>query len=185
MEQKEILNILADSSENVKNIDNLSRIHILTKHYLLLAEELSENGDAFLQPLKEHRDAYDHLMRIFALPFRETLPDNFDEKKYISENMKKAYGHEYRAFFDTADWLTFICRKFIRENLSYKALRNEYEKKYQDFTEIRKFINDVPFTIAKYREGKDISNKDMIAEVFEYQKTLDKLVDIYKKVRYL
>ena len=35
-----------------------------TKIYLLTAEEISENGDALIQPLKEHRDAYDHVVRI-------------------------------------------------------------------------------------------------------------------------
>ena len=41
----------------------LCELHSRTKHYLLIAEELSEEGDVFLQPLKEHRDAYDHIIR--------------------------------------------------------------------------------------------------------------------------
>ena len=42
------------------------QLHQKTKIYLLTAEEISENGDALIQPLKEHRDAYDHIVRIFA-----------------------------------------------------------------------------------------------------------------------
>lgn len=33
------------------------QLHQKTKIYLLTAEEISENGDALIQPLKEHRDA--------------------------------------------------------------------------------------------------------------------------------
>ena len=45
---------------------DICKIHLFTKHYLLLAEELSEEGELFLQPLKEHRDAYDHVVRVYA-----------------------------------------------------------------------------------------------------------------------
>ena len=33
----------------------ISKNHLLTKHYLLLAEEKGE--EIFIQPIKEHRDA--------------------------------------------------------------------------------------------------------------------------------
>ena len=154
----------------------------------MLAEELSEDGVAFLQPMKEHRDAYDHLMRIFSLNLRKAqLPSDFDYNYYIEDNLKKAYGHEYRAFFDTADWLTFICRKAIRETLSYNTKRKRYIDNYQneDFQETRDFINKVPFDIAKYRENKDISNINLLEEVEKYRITLDKLIEIYKKIQTL
>ena len=56
-----------------------------------------------------NRDAYDHLMRVFALPMKEI--EKLDVDKYVLDNVKKAFSHEYRAFFDTADWFTYICRK--------------------------------------------------------------------------
>lgn len=182
MEQNQIITELL-SKENTKNLNNLGEIHLLTKHFLLLAEELSEEGVTFLQPLKEHRDAYDHLMRVFSIHLRSDLPENFNEANYIEDNIKKAYGHEYRAFFDTADWLTFICRKFIRESLSPIVAQREYQDKYGNYEEVKNFVNGVPFEIAKYREGKDISNEKMIAEVYDYKKTLDQLLSIYKNVR--
>ena len=76
----------------------ISNIHLLTKHYLLIAEEIDER--AFIQPLKEHRDAYDHIIRIYGIDFTEKKAANL--KQYKESNMKKALGHEYRAFFDTA-----------------------------------------------------------------------------------
>ena len=187
MQQLDILNILFNET-NRNTLDKLGQIHKYTKHYLLLAEELSEEGVSFLQPLKEHRDAYDHLMRIFSLHLKVAdVPSDFDYNYYVEDNLKKACGHEYRAFFDTADWLTFICRKHIREKLSFNAKKKLYILKYSetDFEETKSFINQVPHDIAMYREKKDISNSSLLQEIEEYRKTLDKLIDIYKKVQLL
>lgn len=178
-----------DFGEILKNLDNhdikqmlvdMSKIHMYTKHYLLVAEELSSEGVVFLQPLKEHRDAYDHLCRIFFLDSTSNIKD---EKAYIQDNVKKALGHEYRAFFDTVDWLTFICRKYIREQLSYRGIRKEYQGEY-DYSATRKFVNDLPFEIAKYREQKDISNKNsLLKDVDAYREIVERLLDIYKEIQ--
>ena len=53
------------------------QLHQKTKIYLLTAEEISENGDALIQPLKEHRDAYDHIVRIFASTTKK-VPEGYD-----------------------------------------------------------------------------------------------------------
>lgn len=165
-------------------LSEMSQVHMYTKHYLLIAEELSEEGVAFLQPLKEHRDAYDHFSRIFALTLNENNSLD-DAESYILDNVKKAFGHEYRAFFDMADWFTYICRKYIREELSNKIKKKKYRDEY-DFETTKKFINQVPFLIAKYRERKDVSKKQPILnEVLEYKETMDKLLEIYQQVRNL
>lgn len=81
-------------------------LYNVTKKYLLLAEEVCEDGVVLLQPLKEHRDAYDHVIRTFSIDYKE-LPEDFNHRDYVLKNLQKAYGHEYRAFFDMADWLTY------------------------------------------------------------------------------
>lgn len=183
MKQEEIFSIL-ENEEIGRYLNDMSRIHMYTKHYLLIAEELSESGVTFLQPLKEHRDAYDHLMRIFALADRDDY-EKLDVEKYVLDNIRKAFGHEYRAFFDMADWFTYICRKYIREELSFKSKRKKYAAIY-DYDEAQKLINEVPFEIAKFREEKDVSNKRLIlGEVISYKETMDKLLQIYKQVKSL
>lgn len=48
------------------------------------------------------------------------------------------------------------------------------------------FINNLGFDIANYREAKDINNqKTLLEEVQEYKGTLEKLLNIYKKVQAL
>lgn len=115
--------------------DDICKIHLFTKHYLLLAEEMSVDGDLFLQPLKEHRDAYDHIIRVYAALGKKINVDNADE--YMKNNMSKALGHEYRAFFDTADWLTLICRERINDLLAEKS-REEVVKKYSNYSNLKK-----------------------------------------------
>ena len=183
MTQKEVLDILS-KDDIIHYFNEISELHMYTKHYLLVAEELCEDGVAFLQPLKEHRDAYDHIMRIFTCPVKKY--DIKESETYILEIMKKAFGHEYRAFFDTADWLTYICRKFIREQLSTPIIKKRYQERYSDYNDVKVFINNLGFDIANYREAKDINNqKTLLEEVQEYKGTLEKLLNIYKKVQAL
>ena len=183
MKQKEVLSILGQN-EIIRYLNEMSKIHMFTKHYLLIAEEISEDGVTFLQPLKEHRDAYDHLIRIFALAVKDD--DRIDAEQYILDNIKKAFGHEYRAFFDMADWLTYICRKYIREELSFNSKRKKYKEKFDDFEDVKRFINEIPYTIARYREGKDVSNHiPILSEVTDYKETIDKLLLLYRRVQAL
>ena len=181
--------VIEDILEILKNPDvshylvEMSHIHMYTKHYLLIAEELSSEGVTFLQPLKEHRDAYDHISRIIALSLKENFKNDNDRYTYILDNVKKAFGHEYRAFFDMADWFTYICRKYIREELTHKAVRKIYKEKF-DFDDAKKFINELPMNIAKFREEKDVSNEQpILEEVLEYKEGMDKLLEIYQNVQ--
>lgn len=170
----------------------ICKLHMITKHYLLIAEELCEDNDVFLQPLKEHRDAYDHIIRIYNIPSRQTRFIT-DEKQmvYIEDNFRKAYGHEYRAFFDTADWLSIICRRYIRTTL--KECSQERLSKFTSYQEIKRLINDIPEQIAHLRELKDIGNESsqelfeqkqqqIISEVDSYCKILNRLIEAQKKV---
>lgn len=190
MNQQDVLNILK-KEDICRKLDTIGQIHMLTKHYLLIAEEISEEGVTFLQPLKEHRDAYDHMMRVFYLPRRledPKVPAEFDRDEYIETNVEKALGHEYRAFFDMADWLTFICRRKIREELSLRRVKQAYTAKYGEdaFQKAKKLINTVSFEIAQYRTEKDIGKKgSSLSDVLNYKGTIDQLLEIYKQVMML
>lgn len=181
--QQDIVNRLSCEKYS-EYLENTAYVHSLTKHYLLIAEELAPDGNVFLQPLKEHRDAYDHIFRIFGLSLREKgeLPKSIDD--YMLDNLKKAFGHEYRAFFDAADWLTFICRRYIRESLSVQEIRDRYTSMF-DFDSTKSFINNVSFVIAEYRKTKDVSSNKvpLLTEVDKYKEVLDQLLEIYRNVQ--
>lgn len=163
---------------------SICEIYFLTKHYLLISEELSDDFDTFLQPLKEHRDAFDHITRVYGYSMTGVGNDkSFDVKKYQEENMKKAVGHVYRAFFDTADWLSYVCRKKIREILS-NVSKDVINEKYPDYPSAKQKLNQFPNQIAENREKKDLSDDEsvLIKEVDKYATILNEILDIYRKV---
>lgn len=161
--------------------DSICQIYFLTKHYLLLAEELSDDFDTFLQPVKEHRDAFDHIARVYGYKFLQN--DITDVETYRRENMNKAVGHAYRAFFDTADWLSYICRQKIRQMLDGKTY-DEIVLQYPSYPDAKKLLLEAPASIAKIRENKDISDNanELVKEVSEYKTILDQLLDIYQEI---
>lgn len=161
--------------------DNICKIHLFTKHYLLLAEELSVEGDLFLQPLKEHRDAYDHIIRVYAAQGGKAKFENVDD--YMEKNMSKALGHEYRAFFDTADWLTLICRERINTLLEGKS-KEEVQQKYKNYPQFKKMLLELPNEIATLRENKDVgkTNKSFLDDIDKYVEILNKLLLYYNEL---
>lgn len=164
--------------------DSICQIYFLTKHYLILAEELSDDFDTFLQPVKEHRDAFDHIARVYGYRYLQNDLKNVDT--YRAENMNKAVGHVYRAFFDTADWLSYICRKKIRLILSGKT-KEEILQVYPDYNELKSMLNEIPLAIANIRKNKDVSDdiSALVQEVEGYRDILDKLLEAYSSINSL
>lgn len=159
----------------------ICEVYFLTKHYILVAEEISLSLETFLQPVKEHRDAFDHVVRVYGY---ELIKGGMEDPcKYRAENLKKALGHVYRAFFDTADWLTFECRKQIRETL-VQIPYDEIKERYPQYDEVKEFLAAVPLEIADIRSDKDIgkSSKGIVDVVRRYKEKLDKLIKIYTEI---
>lgn len=182
--------INALTNEERACIELLCTIHIATRNYLLYAEECAEKGELFLQPLKEHRDAYEHLMRCYSISLLKNEHTQEYQQKYIHENINKALGHEYRAFFDTADWLTYILRRGLRERLQ-QCGEDKCNVLFDNYAEIKDFINALPAEIAQLRAEKDIGNanaensdvteKVIVSGVKRYQQILDKLIALQKE----
>lgn len=158
-------------------IQEIITIHNFTKHYILLGEEISEDFQTYLQPVKEFRDAYEHIIRIFA---RCTKMQNetADINEYVKSNLSKALGHEYRAFFDVADWFSIICRKQIYEIVK-KYTYNELCEKYTDYPKMKQRLYEISNEIAQIRDSKDISG-EIIDDVNRYQYALVELLKYYR-----
>lgn len=160
----------------------LCKIHILTKHYTLLAEEYNISLKTFLQPMKEQKDAYEHIIRAYTRKYEKNILSE-DDIKYISKNIEKAIGHEYRAYFDTIDYLTICLRELITRELKGVSYR-ELIKYYPQYDEYKKFLLDVPEQITLYREKKDIGSNEMLNFASEYGKIVDNLIEGYKHICY-
>lgn len=154
-------------------LKEIVQLHNITKHYIMLGEEIDNKFYTFLQPVKEFRDSYDHILRIFkSILFNEEKSDD----EYISKQLSKALGHEYRAFFDVGDWLTIVCR-----DISIKSIKNS-KNDVSDLKDDFNFIIDSNKKIAELRERKDI-HKKIQDVVNDYQNIMTKLYESTVKIQ--
>ena len=176
-------------NETKQYLELMCRLYLITKKYLLIAEEIAENGEIFLQPLKEHRDAYDHLIRCYNAELSPNTLTEEERNSYELENIKKAFGHGYRAFFDTADWLTYQLRRWIRIHLKELG-EPKCESIFENYSEIKKYINELPQQVALLRESKDVGKHDrksdgqdaLIEEIDAYREVMDKLIELKRTI---
>ena len=181
------MNLVSEFEANEREyIRQMVLIHVQTKKYLLIAEEVAEQGELFLQPLKEQRDAFDHLMRCYCVDVIDNDMDEESKFTYIDKNLDKAFGHVFRAFFDTADWLTYLLRKWIRTKL-VDAGEERCRKEFDDYEKIKKLINDIPLIVAELRNKKDVGkmnskNESAVSEIEEYVRILDSLIELRKRI---
>jgi len=157
--------------------NTLCQLHVLTKKYTLLAEEYNLNMKALLQPMKEQKDAYEHLIRVYTAICTDTQDDDYKLK-----NMDKAIGHEYRAFFDTMDYLSIIIYELISEELKNYSFE-QIIAVYPDYTQVKKNLVSLPAEIATIREQKDIGKKESVLTLtLEYADIIDNLLEDYKTI---
>jgi len=92
-------------------------VHQYAKELMIKGEEIGSafEYETFIQPLQEQRHALEHIVRA---RYSELNPENDEDDKYIEQNLEKALGHEYRCFFDIADWVSITIRDSIIRQLS-------------------------------------------------------------------
>ncbi|MFH1563924.1 MAG: hypothetical protein ABIF11_11005 [Nitrospirota bacterium] len=155
--------------------------HECTKHFTLKAEEYDKNFKTFIQPFNELKNVLEHIIRAMSA---EVGINEDKNQTYIEKNLDKAIGHEYRAFFDIADWLSISLRERIIETLkpfNYEAISKAIPDYYSS---IRSRIDEICDDIANLREKKDIGNgNNLILEAESYEKILNELLAIDKKIR--
>jgi hypothetical protein len=153
-----------------------------TKAIQILAAELSSDEFLeYLQQIKEHRDAHDHIVRALANQYSLDC-DQTDETRQRM-NLDKALGHEYRAFFDSADWLSVTLRERIAKMVRPygPSCLDDVLKDYSSKTRIR--ITAICREIAARRNSKDISQPGgILDDVHRYKGILDELSGIHDQI---
>jgi hypothetical protein len=168
-------------------------VHNESKALFLFCEELEPRQfKTFLQPYNELRHAYEHAVRSKAneLQLGKGSPSDI----YQSESLGKCLAHEYRGFFDCADWLTVILRESVQETLQpySNACIKSALPDYYSRDRIR--VTELSESIAKIRGDKDIARKQesedevtpmapaVLDEVRKYKEILSELRHIREKV---
>jgi len=171
-----------DQNEIWKKICDL---YAKTKRLTIQAEELSLDFKAFLQPLKELRDAYDHIIRAKSAELDILKKD----EKYIITNYDKALGHQYRAFFDSADYISIRIREKIQAILEKYSSANIQAVIPTYYPTIRPELEKIKLRIAQYRIDKDIedeSTQDLngLLQISEqYDKDVLELLNFLKDIQ--
>jgi hypothetical protein len=162
--------------------EQIVKIHFATKRITLHAEELEYLGNkTYLQPIREERDAFEHVCRAIGSDLGlAKLPRNHD---YIAGNLESARKHVVRAFFDAADWYGTVLRAGIRERLepySQQCIRSVLPQYY---SEMQVRIDAIVHRVVQCREEKDASDQaGTYEEVVVYGNLVAELEEIYRKV---
>ena len=157
---------------------HIVRIHQEAKNLILKAEEFDRNFRSFLPPIFEQRNALEHIIRVRAAQLG--LHRSGDED-YIKDSLRKALGHEYRTFFDAADWLAVRIREKVQDLLSGYSAECIKEVIPDYYSRMRPGIEQACEAIAEIRGEKDISRgNEALVEVERYKKEIDDLLKTHK-----
>ena len=162
--------------------EKIIKTHQYGKSLMLLAEEFDRESSIFLQPSLEHRNALEHIIRARAGQL-DLHPKKDTDNDYINSNLEKALGHEYRAFFDIADWISVRIREKIQDLLTPYANDCILAVIPNYYTETRQAIEKINKDIAGIRAEKDISHTaDILREVEHYNGQISRLLKIYEEL---
>jgi len=144
---------------------SLVEIHNHAKSIFLCAEEFDPQFQDFLQPILELRHSLEHIVRAKAAELGINGEVDAGNQDYIPHSLSKAIGHEYRAFFDAADWFSVCIRNRITQALRRYSPANIDAVLPDYYSKLRPRVDQICREIADIRGAKDISkSNDLLDE---------------------
>ena len=161
--------------EEVERMKKIAEIYQYLKELLIYSEELEL--DTFLPAINEIRDAFDHLMRVFAVKF-EIKKEN---DGYEMRNLDASFDHIYRATFELLDYIR-VCQKIWIDKtltgISPQTLVVVFPEYYEEIKpEIDRALEDLPI----YRVKKDIGDPDK-NDIKNYVIYIRKIQSYFKRI---
>ncbi len=166
------------SSERIRSVCEL---FFKTKALMIRAEEVDNNSGTFPQPTLELKAAFDHVMRALAREYGITQNGAGTTDAYVDHQLDKSIGHIYRAYFDTADWVSISLREQLSDMLSdfdhtdITAIFPIY------FAEIKPRFIDYEQGISALRNQKDIAGESD-GLFLQYESLLERMYEDVKTV---
>lgn len=149
--------------------EDLLFLYSEAKNLFIEAEEMLPDMRSFATPTLEHRDALEHIMRYLNMTIDGRI--SYEAVKQLD----CAVGHEIRAYFDTADYLTISIRDSIARRLETIPNRR-IKKNWKAYAEVKTEVVNISDEIASIRKQKQGS----IDIVKKYQPLVRKVLDYYK-----
>jgi len=156
----------------------ITELFIIVNAEIIRAEEINPEKKADIQVINELRNTLTHLMRIFTSYFE--IERDYDSE-YVKLNLEKAFGHVYRAGYDTLDWIALYLRNYITNEISpfsSETLTSVFPEYYKD---IKPDLEDINNLIAGKRLEKDVGNPSS-ENFLEYIKIVKRLRGYYNEV---
>lgn len=173
----------SDSFQYPEKWTRLVEIHNHAKSIFLCAEEFDPEFLDFVQPVMELRNGFEHIIRAKAAELGVNGEADAKRPDYIPQSLDKAIGHEYRAFFDAADWFSVCIRDRITKTLDQYSHEHIAAVLPDYYAKLRPHIDQTSREIAEIRGSKDIAkDKDLLAEVASYRAAIDKLLGAYEQI---
>lgn len=160
-----------NDTEVEEKLKEITKLYLKVRELMLYADEIHPEKKTFIPPINEIRNAFDHLMRVFAVKFELKTTDKED---YITDNLDRALGHVYRAAFDVLDYVSIHLRNKILDEINEiptEALNVVFPDYYQ---KIRPDIEKASTEISDFRSRKDMGDPK-IDDVTKYAEIIDRL----------
>jgi hypothetical protein len=154
-------------------------VHNYSKAYFIWCEENGVCLKSFLQPNNELKNAWEHTVRAKANELGISIDPqtpNTPNANYQESSLNDALKHEYRAFFDICDWLSWTLRNKVQKDLAPYDHEVISEVIPDYFTDIRPKLDKASDEIAKIRATKDAEARDILIHVEKYHAILDILI---------
>ena len=169
------------SEGEAKALKEVTSLYHMVKDFVIYAEEMDSGKRTLLQPTFELKNAFDHLMRVYAYKFGLKSADI----EYVDTNLHKTFGHVYRAGYDSLDWISIQFRKKLSEEtseFSSETLAKIFPKYYQ---EIKPDFEIASSKISEIRARKDIGdpNTDDLIKYAEIIKRLKNHLEEINKIK--
>jgi hypothetical protein len=162
--------------------EGLRRLVILysrTKRFILQAEETDRESRANIAIFKEQRDALDHIMRALNRAFND--PPDHSNAEYVEAQFDKAWGHLFRAAYDSLDGVDVSFKLRLEEamrGVSNDAISAVYPEYY---TKVHPEMFELQKQIAEFRSTKDV-HKSTFEDLDAYCGSVERLAELTKQI---
>lgn len=148
------------TGQEVGRLGQIAKYYTLTKELIIFTEQVDPSNRTLPQAINELRNCLDHLMRIVSFKMGiSDLDNSIAGADYIETNFNKAYGHVYRAAYDTLDWLSLIIKDRIIDELQGFSLETINDVLPEYFTKIRPRLEQIlGEEMTTLRTGKDVAS---------------------------
>jgi len=160
------------------HLREITELFVIVNEEIIRAEEINPEKKADIQVINELRNTLTHLMRIFTAYFEIERDYN---SGYVEVNLEKAFGHVYRAGYDTLDWTALYLRSYIADEMkpySSETINSVFPEYYKDIKPDLESINNL---IVDRRLKKDVGDPH-IEDFLEYIKIVKKIRRYYDSV---